>query len=85
VVADKGYSKQKVILGTHTSENEQNHLMLAEVQLPLEDSELDMRQYDEERQEVGGFGGAHGKVRIIQQINHDGEVNRARWVLRLGG
>lgn len=58
--------------------------MLAEVQLPLEDSELDMRQYDEERQEVGGFGGAHGKVRIIQQINHDGEVNRARWVPGVG-
>jgi histone-binding protein RBBP4 len=77
-VPDKDYSKQKLILGTHTSENEQNYLMLAEVQLPCEDTEMDNRAYDDERGEVGGFGGAHGKVHIVQQINHDGEVNRAR-------
>lgn len=80
VSADKDYSKQKLILGTHTSDNEQNYLMVAEVQLPLEESELDGRQYDDERNEVGGFGGAHGKVHVIQQINHDGEVNRARYM-----
>lgn len=80
IVADKGYSKQKLIMGTHTSDGEQNHLIIAEVQLPLEDSELDARQYDDERNEVGGYGGAHGKVHTIQQINHDGEVNRARYM-----
>lgn len=52
--------------------------MIAEVQLPLEESELDGRGFDDERNEVGGFGGAHGKVHVIQQINHEGEVNRAR-------
>ena len=67
-----------MILGTHTAEHEQNYLMLAEVHLPLEDTEYDARQYDDDRNEVGGFGGAHGKVHIVQQINHDGEVNRAR-------
>ena len=35
--------------GPHTS---------AQVHLPLEDSELDARQYDDERGEVGGYGGA---------------------------
>jgi histone-binding protein RBBP4 len=74
----RDFSKQKLILGTHTSEGEQNYLMIAEVQLPLEDAEIDPRQYEEERGEVGGFGSAHGKVHITQQINHDGEVNRAR-------
>lgn len=74
------YSVQKLVLGTHTSENEQNYLMLAEVQLPLEESELDARQYDDERNEVGGFGSAAGKVAVVQQINHDGEVNRARYM-----
>jgi hypothetical protein len=29
---DKDYSTQKLILGTHTSDNEQNYLMIAEVQ-----------------------------------------------------
>lgn len=43
VLPGRDYSTQKVILGTHTSEGEQNHLMIAEVELPLEDSELDNR------------------------------------------
>lgn len=78
VIDGRDYSTQRLILGTHTSEGEQNHLMIAEVELPLEDTELDNRQYDEEKGEVGGFGTPHGKVHIKQQINHDGEVNRAR-------
>jgi hypothetical protein len=53
-------------------------LMTVQVQLPCEDSELDPRQYDEERAEVGGFGTSHGRVAVTQMINHDGEVNRAR-------
>jgi len=74
----KDYSVQKLILGTHTSENEQNHLMIAEVQLPLEDAEVDARQYDESG-EVGGYGAGAGKVQVTHLINHDGEVNRARY------
>lgn len=57
-------SKQKLVLGTHTSEGEQNYLMLAEVALPLEDSEIDARQYDEEKGEVGGFGAPAGRVQV---------------------
>ncbi|KAG1663769.1 hypothetical protein FOA52_011820 [Chlamydomonas sp. UWO 241] len=71
-------SKQKLLMGTHTDGAVQNYLMIAEVQLPLEDSELDARQFDDERNEVGGYGSGQGKVNIIQQMNHDGEVNRAR-------
>jgi len=99
------------VLGTHTSEGEQNYLMLAEVggggerreaaararspppsladpaprttptpqvRLPLADVETDARGYDEDRGEVGGFGAAAGRVQVVQQINHEGEVNRAR-------
>lgn len=58
----KDYSVQKMILGTHTSENEPNYLMLAQVQLPLEDAENDARQYDDDRFDIGGFGCANGKV-----------------------
>jgi histone-binding protein RBBP4 len=75
---DAGYSKQQLILGTHTSEGEQNYLMRAEIQLPLEDSETDNRGYNEENGEVGGFGATNGRIQVIQQINHRGEVNRAR-------
>jgi histone-binding protein RBBP4 len=77
-----GVAKQRMILGTHTSDNEQNHLMIAEVNLPLEDSEFDAKGYDEQRNEVGGVGAAPGigHVTVVQQINHDGEVNRARYM-----
>ncbi len=34
---------------------------------------------------MGGFGGTHGKVTITQQINHDGEVNRARVMPQVRG
>lgn len=73
-------SVQRLILGTHTSDEEPNYLMIAEVQLPLEDSELDARQYDDERGQVGGFGAASAKVQIVHQINHEREVHRARYM-----
>lgn len=79
VEVDNGRStKQKMILGTHTSEGEQNYLMIAEVQLPTQDSETDASNYDEETGEVGGYGAMSGKVQVIHQMNHEGEVNRAR-------
>jgi len=79
----KDYSTQRLILGTHTSDNEQNYLMIAEVRLPLENTEIDARKYSgsaEEKSEAGGYGGATGKIEIIQMINHPGEVNRARYM-----
>lgn len=59
---EKKSAKQRLILGTHTSEGEQNYLMIAEVALPTADSEAEAAQYDEERGEVGGFGAATGRV-----------------------
>lgn len=43
------YVNHKLLLGTHTSGGEDNHLMIANVKLPSEDAELDARKYDEER------------------------------------
>ena len=75
---EQDFSVHKMILGTHTSSGEQNYLMIAEAQLPLPDAEIDARQYDDSRAEVGGFGGTLNKLDIKVKINHDGEVNRAR-------
>ena len=61
---EKKAAKQKLILGTHTSEGEQNYLMIAEVALPTVDNEAEAGQYDEERGEVGGFGAATGRVQV---------------------
>ena len=73
------FSEQQLLLGTHTSDSEQNYLMLATCRLPLPDTEIDARKYDDELGELGGFGGAFGKIEIKVRINHDGEVNRARY------
>ncbi|KAI8001855.1 WD-40 repeat-containing protein MSI1 [Camellia lanceoleosa] len=55
----KDYSVQKMILGTHTSENEPNYLMLAK--FSNEDAENDARHYDDDRSNFGGFCYANGK------------------------
>ena len=36
----KDYSLHRLILGTHTSSDEQNHLVIASVQLPCEDAQV---------------------------------------------
>lgn len=71
----QNYSVQKMILGTHTSENEPNYLMIAQVQLPLEDTESEARQYDDDRSEFGGFGCASGKVQFFRLILGFSELN----------
>lgn len=74
------YSVQKLVMGTHTSDGAQNYLMIADVRLPLEDTEIDARKYDDESQDMGGFGGVAGKIEVQIRINHEGEVNRARFM-----
>ncbi|KND04531.1 uncharacterized protein SPPG_00258 [Spizellomyces punctatus DAOM BR117] len=76
----KDYTLQRLIMGTHTSDSEQNYLQIAQVQLPNDNVETDTRKYDEERGEAGGYGGQECRITIIQKINHDGEVNRARYM-----
>lgn len=80
----KDYSLHRLILGTHTSSDEQNHLVIASVQLPNDDAQFDASQYDTEKGEFGGFGSVSGKIEIEIKINHEGEVNRARSVVWKG-
>ncbi|KAF0291319.1 Histone-binding protein RBBP4 [Amphibalanus amphitrite] len=75
----KDYTIHRLILGTHTSD-EQNHLLIASVQLPTEDAQLDPSHYDSERGEFGGFSSVNGRIDIEIKINHEGEVNRARYM-----
>merc|ERR1719457_168804 len=75
----KDYSVHRLILGTHTSD-EQNHLVIASVQLPKDESTFDPENYDAEKNEFGRFGTVNGKIEIDVKINHEGEVNRARFM-----
>lgn len=114
----KDYTVQRLLIGTHTSDNDQNFLQIAQVQLPSDSNPIDTRKFDDERGgkslpvqgisqcvlffvskrlreliltrvtddvcsyflEVGGFGGTECKINVTQRINHDGEVNRARYM-----
>nr|XP_026653590.1 histone-binding protein RBBP4 [Zonotrichia albicollis] len=75
----KDFSIHRLVLGTHTSD-EQNHLVIASVQLPNDDAQFDASHYDSEKGEFGGFGSVSGKIEIEIKINHEGEVNRARYM-----
>lgn len=51
------------------------------MQLPRR-PEIDLKKYDDERGEVGGYGGAgpqEARLQITQKIDHEGEVNKARY------
>jgi len=77
------YSQQKVILGTLTSGGEQNYLMVAHVKMPLDETPINIKQYvDNTTSDCGGFGFSDtgNNIEVEIRINHDGEVNRARFM-----
>eukprot|EP00744_Colponema_vietnamica_P005236 GILI01007690.1.p1 GENE.GILI01007690.1~~GILI01007690.1.p1 ORF type:complete len:422 (+),score=134.33 GILI01007690.1:54-1319(+) len=78
-VGGKDWNVHRMILGTHTSDNEQNYLMIAEAKLPSEDTEVDVKKYMDDK-ESGGLGTEGAKIDITIKINHEGEVNRARYM-----
>lgn len=72
----------RLLLGTHTSEDVPNHLQIAEVKVP-KTAEPSADDLDEERGEIGGYaksgGSAPIQFKIVQKIDHPGEVNKARY------
>ncbi|KAL3869514.1 hypothetical protein ACJMK2_042185 [Sinanodonta woodiana] len=63
------YSVHRLILGTRTSSDEQNYLMIASVQLPNENPQLNAPDYDNPS--------VSSQMKIEMKINHEGEVNKA--------
>uniref|UniRef100_A0A914DZC2 Probable histone-binding protein lin-53 n=1 Tax=Acrobeloides nanus TaxID=290746 RepID=A0A914DZC2_9BILA len=78
-VEGSDYTTHRLILGTHTSD-EQNHLVIAKLLLPTDDAQFDASKYDTEKGEFGGFGAVTGKIDVEIKMNHEGEVNRARYM-----
>ncbi|KAJ3434182.1 histone-binding protein msi1 [Anaeramoeba flamelloides] len=74
------YSEQNLILGTHTSEMEQNYLMVASVKLPSDKDKVESQEYNEQI-DLEGYGTSVGtRIEIIQKIPHPTEVNKARYM-----
>ncbi|KAI9323729.1 WD40-repeat-containing domain protein [Dichotomocladium elegans] len=77
---DRSYKTQRLLLGTHTNDEESNYLQIAAVQLPADRDKIDTRKYEEHTNEIGGYGGYNdAHIKITQKIVHEGEVNRARY------
>ncbi|RDA95741.1 hypothetical protein CP533_5078 [Ophiocordyceps camponoti-saundersi (nom. inval.)] len=77
----KNHRLHRLLLGTHTSDGSTNYLQIAHVQMP-KNVTPNPDDYDEERGEIGGYGGAGDatiKSDIVQKIEHPGEVNKARY------
>jgi hypothetical protein len=45
----KPFTIHRLLIGTHTSDSDQNYVEVVNVQLPKEDSETELRRYEEER------------------------------------
>lgn len=54
---------QRLLIGTHTSNDEQNYLQIIKVKIPLESSK-DTREYREGLDEPGMVGGAAATGRV---------------------
>ncbi|KAI9593650.1 WD40-repeat-containing domain protein [Syncephalis fuscata] len=77
--SDKDYTVQRLLLGTHTSDNDQNYLQIAHLHLPNDIAQTKERTANAEG-EMGGYGAGECKFLISQRIPHEGEVNRARYM-----
>uniref|UniRef100_A0A2I3H3L7 Histone-binding protein RBBP4-like N-terminal domain-containing protein n=1 Tax=Nomascus leucogenys TaxID=61853 RepID=A0A2I3H3L7_NOMLE len=75
----KDCSIHQLVLGTYTLD-EQNHLVIASVQLPNDDAQFDASHYNTEKGEFGGFYSVRGKIEIEIKINHEGEVNKVHYM-----
>ncbi|KAL3869278.1 hypothetical protein ACJMK2_041981 [Sinanodonta woodiana] len=63
------YSVHRLILGTRTSSDEQNYLMIANVQLPNKNPLVSAPHYDNQT--------VSSEMKIEMKINHEGVVNKA--------
>ena len=74
-------------MGTHTSNDEQNYVQIIKVKIPLESSK-DTREFNpglddqpvapNATQTLGGP--KNDRIQVELQMNHQGEVNRARYM-----
>ncbi|TID23146.1 WD40 repeat-like protein [Venturia nashicola] len=78
-----GKQEHRLLIGTNTSGQEQNTLQIAKVQIP-DLSKIDIKQWSEQSNEIGGHGSGSGKDKfgwdVCHEILHPGEINKARYM-----
>ncbi|PHJ20202.1 p46 [Cystoisospora suis] len=81
MAGDKTTVRQKLLLGTHTSGDEGNSLIVMEVSLPASPIEDEAKKVYADRDsdyEGFAFGRTPCKFKIVRNFPHEGEVNCAR-------
>jgi histone-binding protein RBBP4 len=76
--SEEDYEIQRLLLGTHSDNEEANYVLIGEVRLPKPEA-LKKTDFPQEMKEIGGFSMVKGKFNIVQRIPFDSEVNRARF------
>ncbi len=74
------YDEHELLLGTQAGEeSDDNYLIYGIVKIPKSTISIDTRKYDEEKDEIGGYGsGPSAKFDFNLKIKHKGDINRAR-------
>lgn len=80
---DPDFKLNKLVMGTHTTNNDPNYLMIAKVKIPKDDILLDISEYTyahDKRTSHTSIGQSNGNVEIEKRILHQGEVTIARYM-----
>ena len=83
---EEGYIRQELLLGTHTSGEEENYLKIAAIDLPMalcdtkEDNDNDNNDEKKLLAPNSEFEPRKSNIKIIKKFPHDLEVTRARYM-----
>ncbi|KAK5728244.1 Histone acetyltransferase type B subunit 2 [Elasticomyces elasticus] len=79
-IPGKNMRTHRLLLGTHTSNQQTEFLRIANFELPLPPA-AKLEDYNPSTEELGGYGASKEQIKfsIVQQIVHPGEVNKARY------
>lgn len=79
-VPGKAFNTHRLLLGTHTSQQQKEYLQIAHINLPIPPAAT-LADYNPQNEELGGHGAAKEPIQfsIVQKIIHPGEVNKARY------
>ena len=73
---DKNTNIQKLVLGTHTSNKENEYLIIAKARIPTQEYSSDVK--DTTKPEPGSANPNNNRFEIETKINHSSEINKAR-------
>ncbi|KAJ8662982.1 hypothetical protein O0I10_001159 [Lichtheimia ornata] len=83
---DNNFKIQRLLLGTHTNDDDRNYVQIATVRLPNDEQVLngksttdDTAMEEDDDSNANGTAPYDAHIKIEQKIVHEGEVNRARY------